>query len=173
MYSEHRQSFFWPKVDKTDSCWNWTGAQNVSGYGQFSISKNKRVSTHRYSWACENLYSQEWHEFCAGAWVLHTCDNKLCVNPEHLYLGDALQNAADAMNRYRTHTKITDDQVVEIRTLRSEGAGVEDLGRQFGVSCTSISHICLGRTRKRAGGPILKHWALRKKETRARRAPQK
>ena len=68
---------FWSKVDKTDSCWNWTGGTNGKGYGQFGIN-GKTKSVHRLS-----------YEYTKGMipkdlQIDHLCRNTLCVNPDHL-----------------------------------------------------------------------------------------
>ncbi len=81
--------------------------------------------------------------------VLHTCDNSLCVNPDHLYLGTAAQNTADMIKRGRRgdttmpgsrnrFAKLTEDQVRQIRASTETG---EALAAIFGVSSGTISKI--------------------------------
>lgn len=67
---------FWEKVDKTDTCWNWTAA-NVLGYGRFSVG-GRLVSAHRFS------YELEHGPIADGLQIDHLCRNTRCVNPEHL-----------------------------------------------------------------------------------------
>jgi len=168
MYSARRQELFWSHVDRTGLCWEWTGCVTGIGYGLFSVKRSgewARVQVHRYSWGLHNDPS----DLETGAWVLHHCDNRVCVNPAHLYLGDAQQNANDAMNRDRLHTKLTPDQVVELRELRSSGEGIEVLASRFGVTSGAVSGICRGRSRRSCGGPTHPSWAFRCKETRKRK----
>jgi hypothetical protein len=85
---------FLNKINKTDSCWLWTGALNSKGYGSIRID-GKSVGTHVYSY---KLYKGEVSE---GLLVCHTCDIPNCVNPEHLWLGNSKDNAVDMVNKGR------------------------------------------------------------------------
>ena len=75
-------------IGEEHECWEWTGSFLEKGYGSFHCDKRSRRA-HRISWQMEH------GEIPFDMWVLHTCHNRACVNPEHLYLGDALANAAD------------------------------------------------------------------------------
>jgi len=87
---------FWSNVNKTDSCWEWTGLKNKHGYGQTTIRKNKRsysVLAHRVSWTIYN--KQDFPEDKPVA--RHTCNNPACVRPDHLIPGTVKDNVQDAM----------------------------------------------------------------------------
>src|SRR6185369_231459 len=87
---------FWGKVEKLRpvDCWDWTGSLRGGGYGQIKVGP-KLWDAHRYSWTLH------FGEIPNGMWVLHKCDNRKCVNPEHLYLGTALDNNRDTAIRER------------------------------------------------------------------------
>ncbi len=83
---------FYKKVQKTDHCWEWTGAKKPSGYGNFWLN-GKHINAHKFS-AIYILGG-------AGEIVCHKCDNKSCVRPEHLYWGTVETNTLDALERDR------------------------------------------------------------------------
>ena len=86
---------FSEKVSKVPSgCWLWNGARNRDGYGVIGVSNKKRAQgAHRVAYELYVGYIPR------GKMVCHECDNKRCVNPKHLYIGDAFTNARDAVLR--------------------------------------------------------------------------
>lgn len=86
---------FWNKVDTSGECWLWTGARYSNGYGRMRCAPEfSYQNAHRVSWFLQH-----------GSWpprrlyVCHSCDNKLCVRPEHLFLGTSQDNMLDASNK--------------------------------------------------------------------------
>jgi len=126
---------FWSKVDigDNDECWEWEASTNGVGYGKMWFDGDV-VDAHRISYELHNP------DFDKSMMVLHTCDNRLCVNPNHLYLGDYSDNMQDAYDRGRRNgcpgeegnNKLTREEVIEIRK-RAKDEEYQDLADEFGI----------------------------------------
>jgi len=132
---------FWPKVNKTKSCWLWVAGVNRQGYGKFSLD-GKTQRANRVSWEIHNDSIPD------GLCVLHKCDNTSCVNPDHLFLGTNKDNTQDMLAKGRhsgptgelnRHAKLTEKEVLEIRRTRTSPP--ISLAAMFGISPRTVRDI--------------------------------
>jgi|SRR5688572_4704473 len=131
---------FWEKVDRRgpDECWPWSGARN-GNYGKV-LWYGKMARAHRVAFL---LRHGRWPGECA----CHTCDNRACCNPDHLFEGTRADNLRDmtAKGRRALHSrhgsaKLTWEAVKEIREMATTMTH-RALALRFGVSFQQISKI--------------------------------
>lgn len=129
-------------VNLETGCHEWIGHIGANGYGLYSIS-NKQRTTHRLAWEIKH------GEIPKGLCVCHKCDNRKCVNPDHLFLGTKKENNSDMAQKKRSalgvrngHAKLTEGQVVEIYSSRDS---YSKIAKRIGISITQISAIKTGR----------------------------
>lgn len=135
---------FWSKVKKTNGCWIWTAGFFQNGYPQFWVVN---TSVHANRIAYKLAYGVDPGDLM----VCHKCDNKACVRPDHLFLGDAFDNMRDWSKKglsYRGEKNnkaiLTTEQVIRIKESLSLGVRVKDLAAEFGVDPTTIGKIKAG-----------------------------
>ena len=159
---------FWLKVEKNlNSCWEWNGRTTPSGYGAFDchLYEKRETRAHRISWILTNEKS-----IPEGLVVCHSCDNRICVNPSHLFLGTPLENNIDMVKKGRNsfgdnhysrrnpeklargsghgNSNLTEERVVEILKLHKLGRSCKDIAIEFNVSTHIIYAIIKRKTWK-------------------------
>lgn len=135
------RELFWGYVNKTDGCWLWTGGVSAR-YGMFGI-KRKIMRAHRVAYILAN------GSIPKGLLVCHSCDNPLCVNPDHLWVGTQEDNMNDARKKGRMlkgeengNSRLSDNIVQIIRNDYSAGRMNQyELAKRFNVSQRNISKI--------------------------------
>lgn len=128
-----------------DECWPWLGAKFPNGYGRVNLprmnGKQKGTTAHRALWA--SLFGEP-HPALE---ICHTCDNRACCNPRHLFVGTPKINAIDKKNKGRVaringsrngQSKLKEHDVAIIRTSNLSN---RELAKIFGVSHANISAI--------------------------------
>jgi hypothetical protein len=97
LLSHELQERFWARIEKQEDCWIWRGHLNSQGYGQFHC----RVAGRSGYLAHRLMYRLVHGEVPDGLYVLHRCDVRLCVNPDHLFVGSAADNLRDMVAKGR------------------------------------------------------------------------
>lgn len=139
---------FWAKVKKTNSCWEWQGLLSL-GYGHFFATSKKRKLAHRHAWELTNGPIPD------GLCCLHKCDNRRCVNPDHIFIGTKGDNNRDMFAKGRNvvtrgndrkTAKLNPEKVREIRKQIDAGRSNAAIGRDFGVGYSAIRAIRFNQT---------------------------
>jgi hypothetical protein len=154
----HRKKLFWSKVNKTDTCWLWTGTVNkTNGYGYFGIGARKTMGAHRVS------YFMAKGPLPSDMDVCHRCDVRTCVRPSHLFAGTRSENTLDCYHKGRLRlikkgeyigsknptAKLSELKVRAMRLLHeTDQFSFDDLALVFGVSHRTAWLAVRGKTWK-------------------------
>ena len=126
---------FWEKVNKNtqNGCWEWTASCYKTGYGKFGIGKiSKRA--HRIS--------AEWTGLVVNdSDVCHTCDNRKCVNPNHLFVGTRTDNMRDMAEKNRGNGNARVLSADEVRAIRQSSKSCRSLCKEYNVGYQTIRLI--------------------------------
>lgn len=135
--------------EPNSGCWIWAGAMSWNGYGAVRAG-NRTTRAHRASY----LAAHGFQDLPRSIDVCHRCDNRCCVNPDHLFIGSRASNMRDASEKGRVRppalageacpaAKLTADQV---RSIRNDKRSQRELGRVYGVDKGTIAGIRKGLT---------------------------
>jgi hypothetical protein len=133
---------FWGKVNKcsSDDCWEWMGAK-CYGYGYCGF-QGKTQRAHRVAWIIT------FGDMPKGMCVCHRCDNRACVNPNHLFLGIQATNMHDMVDKGRSSrgedrwsSKLKESDIPEIFNLWGVGMPYGQIGERYGVSKWVIRNV--------------------------------
>ena len=125
-------------------CWEWKAGKSGDGYGDFVPLGGKSGLAHRASY---KLFKGPIKE---GLWVLHICNNRNCVNPDHLKLGTHKDNMKDMHRSKRNaqprgekagNSKLTNESIIKIREMAQECFSYAKIARIFNMSAVQISNI--------------------------------
>ncbi len=137
---------FWSKVKMQPSgCWEWQPSTSGHSYGHMRLGNRHSVAAHRIAYKIYYLQDP------AESLVLHICDNTICVNPLHLFLGTQQENVDD-MRRKKRHAhghkvpqcKLTESQVTDIRTNyrpRKQGVSMYAFAEKYNVTPATIHRV--------------------------------
>lgn len=151
---------FFDKIIKSDGCWTWNASLRSKGYGAFKF-KGKVVLAHRFSWIFHN------GDIPDGLSVCHKCDNPICVNPNHLFLGTHSDNMKDAFNKKRLNINFNNpgafknghipnnrliksfEEIQNIKKLITTRSGtLKELSKEINISYQLLRDINCGKVYK-------------------------
>lgn len=141
---------FWSHVDKSPDCWRWSGCIRPDGYASMRLGRGTALA-HRVSWTLH------FGAIPQGMCVLHRCDVRNCVRPEHLFLGTYGDNNIDCNSKGRRNqargeraprARLVAGQIVGIRARAAAGEDLGELAREFGVARAAIRYIVTGKSWK-------------------------
>lgn len=127
-------------------CWRWTGRFLNWGYGVLTW-RHRSQPAHRVSWEIASG-----RKVPRGLYVCHSCDNKWCVNPQHLFVGTQRDNMLDAAKKglnkgeRNGRARLNWETVAVIRSERDAGASYQSLAARYGVSEETIRDVVFRRT---------------------------
>lgn len=132
---------------ESEKCWEWSSTIESSGYGIFTFNK-KTYKSHRYSYEFYNKIAP------LSLFVCHRCDNRKCVNPNHLFLGTHKDNMEDMAKKLRgtngeknTQSKLNTNDIISIRSAYNNlDIKMSEIAEIYGVSKGAISFLVRGIT---------------------------
>jgi len=143
------------KVIRQEGCWDWKGFVENDGYARMPSSRTKFQRASRVSYLIHKGNIEK------NMIVCHSCDNPVCCNPEHLFLGTPNDNSKDMVYKDRQakgsrngKSKLNEENVKEIKKLFNEKIPMKVIAEMFGVYISSIEKIKTGTSWKHVGDNI-------------------
>lgn len=138
------------RIEVRGECWIWTGGTDGHGYGHIRVG-SKAPSTHRLAYLAVH------GPIPRGKVLRHTCDRRLCCNPEHLIPGDHEDNTQDIVDRGRNRARrvLTDEEITTVGVMRRTGATKRQIAEALQVNWYAVSRALdgLGIGRGKGGRP--------------------
>ena len=143
-------------VIASNECWEWIGGINNVGYGQLTIDGKTDVA-HRISFRVFKGKDP------GKLYVCHKCDNRKCINPDHLFLGTALDNILDAQKKGRLNripwgrgtdmpnSVLNDDIVDKMRAAYDNGETAKSIAGRYGFNLSTVKGAVQRATWKHVG----------------------
>lgn len=148
---------FWEKVDVSSGCWEWQATTISRGYGYFWVGSSDQFDSDR-EYSHRVAYELFCGDICDGEYVLHSCDNPKCVNPDHLRTGTQEDNMRDAMEKDRMvlpelpdnsgekhgGSKLTEAEAIDVKT-RYKNETASEVASDYPISEATVRAIGQGK----------------------------
>ncbi len=134
----------WSEPELNSGCRLWTAAVQAFGYGTIKVNKRPALA-HRMAWIVAN------GPIPLGLHVLHKCDVRACINPDHLFLGTHAENMADMAAKGRSCSggggspKLTKEQLASLLEMADGGASLRAIAKAFSIRPNSVKYRIIKR----------------------------